>query len=75
MTLAGPPARFDDGQVHAELSQTRVAREPLSGLVAAQQVEGRRIVALGLNGHSGEDDLFCHGVALSAARNRMLMSE
>jgi hypothetical protein len=75
VTLAGPPAGFDDGQIHTELSQARMAREPLSGLVAAQPVEGRRIVALGLNGHSGERDLFCHGVALSAGRNRMLMSE
>jgi hypothetical protein len=60
VTLAGPGAGFDDGQIHAELSQARMAREPLRGLVEARPVEGRRIVALGLNGYRGEEDLFCH---------------
>jgi hypothetical protein len=60
VTLARPGAGLDDGQIHAELSQARIAREPLRGLVEARPVEGRRIVALGLNGYRGEKDLFCH---------------
>jgi hypothetical protein len=75
VTLAGPGAGFDDGQIHAELSQARMARQPLSGLCEAQPVEGRRIIAPGLNGYSGERDLFCHCAALSPERNRMLSAE
>jgi hypothetical protein len=60
VTLAGPGAGLDDGQIHAELSQTRVACEPLRRLVEARPVEGRRIVALGLHGYCGEGNLFGH---------------
>jgi len=75
VTLAGPSAGFDDGQIHPELSQARMAREPLSTLVEARPVEGRRIIAPGLNGYSGHGDLFRHCVALSPERNRMLSAE
>jgi hypothetical protein len=60
VTLAGPGAGFDDSHIHAELSQARTAREPLRRLVEAWPVEGRRIVALGLNGYRGEGDLLRH---------------
>ena len=60
MTLAGPSAGFDDGQIHPELSQTRMAREPLRRLIEARPVERRWIVALGLNGYCSERDLFGH---------------
>jgi hypothetical protein len=60
VTLAGPGAGLDDGQIHAELSQTRIACEPLRRLIEARPVEGRRIVALGLNGYCSERNLFGH---------------
>ena len=44
VTLAGPGTRFDDGRIHPELSQARMASEPLSGLVKTRLLEGRRIV-------------------------------
>jgi hypothetical protein len=47
----------------------------LSGLVQAQPLEGRRIIAPGLNWYSGKMDLFCHGVALSPKGNRMLSAQ
>lgn len=60
VTLAGPGAGLDHGQIHAELSQTRMACQPLRRLVEARSVEGRRIIALSLNGYLGERDLLCH---------------
>jgi len=42
---------LDVGQVNAEHGQTRVARQPPWGLIAAGRVEGPRIVAAGLERH------------------------
>jgi len=79
VTLAGPGAGFDDGQIHPELSQARMARDPLRRLVEARPVEGRRIVALGLNGYFGERDFSRHKpqdrrVELPAHLNRTLLA-
>jgi hypothetical protein len=40
VTLAGPGTGLNDGQIHAELSQTRKPCEPLRRLVEARPVEG-----------------------------------
>jgi len=79
VTLAGPGAWLDNGQIHAELSQVRTAREPLRRLFEARPVEGRRIIALGLNRYCSERDLFRHKphdgrVELFAGHNRMLLA-
>ena len=41
MTLAGPGAGLDDGEVDAEQSEAGVAGQALGGLILARRVEGR----------------------------------
>jgi hypothetical protein len=45
MTLAGPSARLDDRHVHAESSQSRTSRQPLTRLSDARLIKGTRIGA------------------------------
>jgi hypothetical protein len=43
MTLAGPSTRLDDRHVHAELSQSRMTRQPSTRLSDARLIERTRI--------------------------------
>ena len=45
MTLAGPGARLNDSHVHAELSQSSITCQPLTGLSDARFIKGTRIRA------------------------------
>src|ERR1700730_14580198 len=42
MTLAGPSTRLDDSHIHAELSQSGIACQPLTGLSDARFIKGTR---------------------------------
>src|ERR1700730_10226436 len=50
VTLAGPSARLNNGQIDAEERQSCTARQPLTELPTAWGVEGVPIIAAGLRG-------------------------
>jgi hypothetical protein len=61
VTLAGPGAWLNDGQIDAEKGQSCIARQPLTGLIAAGGIEGVRISAAGLRGDRRKI-YFLHGL-------------
>jgi hypothetical protein len=54
VTLTGPGSGLDDCHVDTKLSQARMTRQPLAGLIRAGLVERTRIVAATLFGNGGK---------------------